>query len=132
VVGRRMKKGGLVLSARSSAWIAPWRSADSCVRTHPRPHRLRETRTARRQPTPRRPWRGPVGHPGPAGRTPHCRWATTTRLSRLGPPRHPLALGRSLPPMAPSSRRGDITTNRSGRYNGGAVGRRCMVPPPHC
>jgi hypothetical protein len=131
VVGRRMKKGGVVLSARNSARIAPWRSADSCMRMHPRPHRSRETRTTRRQPAPRRPWRGPVGHPGPAGRTPHCRWATTTRLPRPGPPRHPLALGRSLRPTAPGSRRGDGTANRSGRYSGGTVGRRCMVPPPH-
>jgi hypothetical protein len=74
VVGRRMKKGGAVLNARSSAQIAPWRSADSCMRTRPRPHRTHETRTTRCCPTSWRPWRGPVGHPGPAGRTPHFRW----------------------------------------------------------
>jgi hypothetical protein len=55
VVGRRMKKGGAVLSTRSSVRIAPYRSADSCMRTRPRPHRSRETRTARRRPAPRRP-----------------------------------------------------------------------------
>jgi hypothetical protein len=47
------------------------------------------------------------------------------------PPRHPLAPGRSLRPTTPGSCRGDDTTNRSGRYGGGTVGRHCVVPPPH-
>ena len=35
------------------------------------------------------------------------------------------------PPTVSGSRRGDGTRNRHGHYGEDAVGRRCVVPPPH-